>query len=262
MLQVSAPAPGRMPGVLHVETLWERQAFQRASSADSVFREERTRAGLSLSDWQTAWLRWKGGGGIERIGSTTYAGVDLGAITRSLDDRVAAFLDGHWYASREGRSFARGELAVALRSTPRRDVPAVNAVAGIFMAGADTPLALWPSASSDSERQARLRAHTLHDDGVVAGEAFGRWLLFASGEYVHPISTPLGLIGIAGFADMAQARHRLDSLTPSRLLVDVGMGIRFPTSRSGDIVALDVGYGLRDGRVRVSAGYVKPWGRQ
>jgi hypothetical protein len=262
MLQFQTPAPWKLPGILHLETSLESQAYQTSSVPGGVLRQQRFRTSAALSDWLTGWLRWKGGAAVDRIASATYVGMDGSLTTRSFNDHVSLNLDGHLYSSGTADPFANGELTISMRSTTTPDVPTVTALAGIAVASTKAPLAVWPGASTGSSRIAQIRAHELLRDGIVAGDVFGRQLVFASAEYVHPMPTRVGLVGIAGFVDAAQATSRLDSPNPSPFHVDIGGGLRFNTSRAGNMVRLDVGYGLRDGHVRVSAGYVQPWGKR
>jgi hypothetical protein len=260
LLRLDVPAPGGLPGVLHVNTLWERQTYLNPASA-AIFEETRVRATAGLADWLTGWLRWEGAGGVDYIASTTYAVLGGSLNLRGLNDRLAFVVGGgRWLAAGDGESFSSVEAVLMARSTSRIDRPVVRVLAGISAVGDVAPLAVWPGASSGQGRGPLLRAHALHEDGIVTGEGLGRRLFFGNAEYVYPIATPLGFVGVAGFVDVVRAGRRLDS-TASLVHVDLGTGVRINTSRSGkQQVRLDVGYGLRDRRWKVSAGYVVPWG--
>jgi outer membrane translocation and assembly module TamA len=95
---------------------------------------------------------------------------------------------------------------------------------------------------------------------VIVGEVFGRELVFGTLEYEHPLSTRFGAVGVAGFVDAARAARRLVPGS-SPFHVDVGGGVRFSASGTGT-VRLDLGYGVRDSDIELSAGYVVPWGRR
>ncbi|MGH7353122.1 MAG: hypothetical protein ACRELS_00905 [Candidatus Rokuibacteriota bacterium] len=120
------------------------------------------------------------------------------------------------------------------------------------------PLAVWPAASTAEGRGAFLRAHPLRTDSIITGEAFGRTLVFSTAEYEHPFNTRLGTVALVGFVDGVRASRRLDA-SASPFHVDVGTGVRLNALGAGAI-RIEVGYGLRDGRVRASAGYVTAWG--
>jgi hypothetical protein len=67
-------------------------------------------------------------------------------------------------------------------------------------------------------------------------------------------------VALAGFVDVSRAwRHPFG--TPIGTQVDVGAGLRIAAPGSDDQLRLDVGYGLRDGATKFSAGYIVPWGR-
>jgi hypothetical protein len=259
VLRLSAPAPGRLPGIIRFETLAERQTYE-SPALGGVFRENRFRTGVALSDWLTSWLRWEGGSAVDHVGSKTYLALEGNLNVRTLGDRLALIMTGgQWYAAAERDSFTSKEFVANFRSTPEVGTPLFTTVAGVASTSAMAPLAIWPAASSGTGRGILLRAHPLQRDGIAVSEVLGRRVWFMSSEYVHPVTTPFGGLGIAGFVDVAQAMKTLNSTT-SPLHVDVGAGVRATVTRSGNKVRLDLGYGLRDGRLRLSAGYVVPWG--
>lgn len=261
MLRLDAPAPGRLPGVVHVEAFLESQTYRYAALGDDVLRQSRQRVGAAFSDWATSWLRWEGGAAFDRIDRIPSVALEGSLNARALDDRFAVILTaGRWSGSPERPSFASGELVATARSTTKRDVPLLTSLVGVARVADGAPLAIWPTTSAGQGRTALLRAHSVRRHGVVSGEAFGRQLVFAGTEYEHPFHTRVGTIGVAGFIDAARASRRLDP-DASPFHVDVGTGIRFNASSSGN-VRLDVAYGVRDGRIKLSAGYGVPWARR
>jgi hypothetical protein len=260
LLRFEAPGPGPVPGVLHVEGFVERQAYRFDSLGAGVFNERRQRVAAGLSDWMTGRLRWSGNAAYDRIGGVSYAAVEGSLNARALDDHVAVIASaGRWTATGHGDSFGKGELVLEARSTRVKDAPVVTTIAGVSIAGAAAPLAIWPAASASLSRGVLLRAHPLRDVGVVTGGMFGRQLMFATTEYEHPFRSKIGTISLAGFVDAARASRRLGSMPPSETQVDVGGGVRIGAFGEGK-VRLDLAYGLRDGRVRASADYVVAWG--
>jgi hypothetical protein len=262
MLRLETPAPGRLPGILRVQTFAERQTYRYSALGDGDFREQRQRIGAELSDWIVSWLRWGGGVAFDRIGSRPYLALEGSLNARALGDRVALILTaGRWSGSGDGTSFTSSEFVATARSTTKPDAPVLSGLAGVATAADGAPLAIWHGASSGEGRNTLLRAHGLRRRSVITGDVFGRRLVFATAEYEYPFHTRVGPVGIAAFLDAARASRRLDPNTSSPLHVDVGTGIRFSTSGTGK-VRLDIGYGLRDGRVELSAGYMVPWGRR
>jgi outer membrane translocation and assembly module TamA len=102
-----------------------------------------------------------------------------------------------------------------------------------------------------------LRAHPLLVDDVISGPAFGRNLLYLTAESTRWLAGPrLVRLGLAAFADAAEASHRLDGDT-SLMHVDAGAGVRLrlPGANSG-MVRADYAVGVRDGQQRFSVGIV------
>jgi hypothetical protein len=259
-LQYSMPAPGVLPGLLSAVASAERQAYDY-STLGGEYLETRYRAGAALADWMTSWLRWEGGAAYDQIAGVPRLAFEGSLNARALGDRLGLIGSaGYWMSGRGDQPFALRELMATARSTSIRDVAVLTAQVGVTDVSESAPLALWPAASSSQARGARLRAHPLRTAGVITGEVFGRRMFFASTEYEHPFHTPVGTIGVAAFVDAAQAWRRLDG-SASVFHVDVGTGLRMTAFGSSSIRA-DIGYGLRDQRVRLSVGYQQPWGRR
>jgi hypothetical protein len=261
MLRLDAPSPGRLPGVVRLQTFVERQSYRYEGLGDDIFRQSRQRVGVSLSDWVTSWLRWEGGTAFDRI-ETSYLALEGSLNARAFDDRFAVILTaGRWLGDGDSPSFSTTELVATMRSTKHDDEPVLTGIVGVARAADSAPLALWPAVSSGDGRNGLLRAHPLRRDSVITDEMFGRHLVFATTEFEYPLQTRVGQVGLATFVDIAQSSRRLVRPLSSPFHVDVGTGIRFSGSGTGK-VRLDIGYGIRDGRVRLSAGYAVPWGRR
>jgi hypothetical protein len=261
-LGILLPSPGALPGVLRLEGAWERQTYAPESAPHLEHTEERQRIGFSLSDWSAGWLRWEAGVFADRFGDRPHVAVEGGLGARLVDDSLALSTGvSHWRPSSSSGAGAFTHLAVttAWRSTVDTALTSWTVRAGGRVTTADAPLAVWPGASSGTGRGVLLRAHPLLRDDVVRAEVFGRHLAFATVERVQPLRrTRYGEIGAAVFLDTARAWHRLDTPAPSRLHADVGAGVRLKI-QDADSLRLDLGIGLRDGRVRLSAGYVTDW---
>ena len=261
MLRLDAPSPGGLPGVIRFQTFVERQTYQYEGLGDNAFRQARQRVGVSISDWATSWLRWEGGTAFDRI-ETNYVALEGSLNARAFDDRFAVIVTaGRWLGGDERPAVWSTELVSTMRSTTRDDVPMLTVTAGVARTSDSAPLALWPAVSSGDGRNGLLRAHPLRRDSVITDEVFGRHLVFGTTEFEYPFQTRVGQVGVAVFVDMAQSSRRLVRTLSSPFHVDVGTGVRFDASGTGK-VRLDFGYGLRDGHVRLSAGYAVPWGRR
>ena len=260
-LGLAIPAPGALPGLARLEATWQRETYRGSTLPGGLLSEERIRVGTGLSDWLASWLRWYGDIGLERINQSTYAGFALGFDSRFSDHVSLRLNGGQWHSAHRSRDvFRTGDLTLMVRSTTKRDVPTITAVGGVARASDSAPLAMWPGAGASHGRGILLRAHALHVNGVTRSEQLGRDIAFGGIEYAHPVSTRFGFVDLATFVDAARVRSRLNSRSSTPLDVDIGTGLRFNISRAGNKVRLDLGYGLRDGRVEVSADYVQPWG--
>jgi hypothetical protein len=258
-LTLEAPAPGPLAGIVGVEALWERQSYE---PTDDPLREERRRVGLSLGDWLTDRVQWMVGGASDDFHGRTFVSFSGHVDTRWFDDRVTGSVAvSYWTPTGGGEPFATSDVQVAWRSTADLLRPGWLAQAGVFAVHSDAPLAVWPVAGSGESRGPLLRGHELHNRGVIVSDVFGQRLAFATAEYRRPVySRKQAAVALAGFVDVSRAwRHPFG--TPIGTQVDVGAGLRIAAPGSDDQLRLDVGYGLRDGATKFSAGYIVPWGR-
>ena len=260
---LAVPELGPLPGVTRFDAFWERQTYGVAGTDVLAFRETRQRAGIGVGDWATNWLAWHAGTAFDRFSERNSIAVNAGVDLRLLDD-VLAILAGTemWTPTDGGSRFTSTDLLATWRSSPE---PAArwHALAGTTIASDEAPRALWPGASAGRGRGILLRAHPLHDDGIVTSEVFGRRIVYASVERQQPVKTmKIATIGVAGFVDAAKVWHRAAGADASPLHVDIGAGLRVNAPRAGGMIRLDVGYGLRDGEVRISAGWIGAWPRR
>jgi hypothetical protein len=264
-LALALPVPGTARGIVRLEGFWERQTYDRHRIDVDRFREERRRVSAEYSDWITGTLELHAGAASDRLAGARYVAIEGGATTRVFRDHLALSLRAeHWMTRRAGaRGFSAYDATADWRSTADVDAPVWNARAGVTSVSDNAPLALWPGAGSSPDRGVLLRARPLVRRQVISGEVFGRRLAFATIERQQVVyRSPYGRLAVAGFADAARAWRRLDDAEPSRLHVDVGAGVRLVRPGEASQVRLDLGVGLRDGGVRLSAGYVSGWGRR
>ncbi len=257
-LQLAAPSPGWLPGVTTADLSWERQTYRAGPGApDPTFAAVRRHAGVSVSDWISGRVQLRAGGAYDRFDTVATASLSGGGEIRLAGDRVAVGASGAiWQPFGGGRHFTAGTISGQWTSRLDTSAPLLSANAGVTVASRDAPLALWPGAGARYGRDVVLRGHLLVEDDVITGEVFGRRLAYATVEYEHPLrDLPFARISAAVFADTARAWHRLGGAPPSILHVDVGGGLRVNAPGIGGRVRLDVGWGLRDGNVVVSAGW-------
>lgn len=262
MLEFGVPAPGPIPGIASVELSWERQAYGALVAGEPHLREERRRAGGTLSDWAFDWLRWEAGGAIDHIADGRYISGAASLSAQVLDDRVFVTAAGErWSATDGGGDFGAGSIAGGWRWTTDRARPNWTALGGASIATTAAPLAVWPGAGTSLTRGALLRAHSLTDGGVHTSEVFGRRVAFVTVEHERPVwSSSYGLATVTVFLDTARAWRRREP-GPSDWHTDIGAGVRFAEAGSNGVMRFDLAYGLRDGAVKISAGYGSAWGR-
>jgi hypothetical protein len=257
---VALPAPGAMPGVVAVDALFEEQTYVSAptTAADALFRERRQRAGVSVSDWVTSDVRWRAGAAIDRIAGRRYLAVEGALDLRLVEDLLAPGVSfGTWRPLGDATPFSVADVSLAWRAN-RSDLPPFSGLVGVTLATDGSPLAVWPAAGTGgSGRGALLRAHPLHEHGVVTSENFARRLMYFTIEHQRPIDIgPSGKTAVVAFLDAGRAWGGLPG-RPRRVNVDIGSGLRFASGTG--TVRLDVAFGLRDQQWAVSAGWVDAW---
>ena len=263
-LEFSTPAPGRLPGVLTVEWLWERQSYQRVAAEDpAVMRLTRRRAAVHLADWKTGWARWQAGIALDRFAAEDTAGLEATLDLRFAGDRLALVTSAGWWASlRGGDRFSAGQFRAVWRSTVDSARPSWSAVTEFNAASRLAPLDLWHGAGTGQGRGGLLRAHPLLQDGVFTGPVFGRVVARVTLEYARPVIRKMGTsLALAGFVDTARAWHRRDAPGSSPLFVDAGVGLRVHAPGQTGTIRVDIAHGLRGGNTTLSAGWGATWPR-
>lgn len=255
---VATPAPGGLSGVATVEGSWEEQTYDLADGGRAT--HGRSRAGFGLADWATSTVRWHAGLALDRFDRRGYANLSAGVDRRMADDRISmlAQLDGWFGRDDRASSFGRATVVLATRSSTD-PVPALTARAGLAVASAGAPLAVWPRAGTGANDLATLRAHPLHGDDIVRGGRLGRHLWFASVEHARPAGWLTSLaLSWAIFADLGVTDHRLAG-DGRRAELDVGSGLRVQVPGLAGTLGLDVAYGVGDGRAQVSVSVRPSW---
>jgi hypothetical protein len=248
---VSHPVGGPLPGILTIGGL----AMEETYALGPISREERRRVDARFDTWVSPHLRaaatvaadrWERGG--------AFAAVGLEARALAFDDRAGLAIDGElWAAGGEPSSFGRAGIEIDWRSAHERRGVVTTARAGGQVASAAAPRTIWPGAGTGTARAPLARGHDLLASGRITGPLFGRALLYGGVETVwwRPVG-PLDLGG-AAFVDVARSSLRAEPRVGLALQVDVGVGLRLGLPGEGTI-RVDLGRGLRDGSVAVSAG--------
>jgi hypothetical protein len=258
-VDLSAPAPAPLAGMVDLQTLWDHQTY----GAGTAVVEDHAQAGFGLSDWIGSRARWHGGLSVDRWNQRQHTGVTGSGELRFAADRLSIGVEGGaWRTNGVDPGFARVDQWVGWRSTAAIDRSVWTMFVEGSTTGADAPLDLWSGAGPGRGRPALLRAHELQHDGVIGGPVFGRTLAHGTIEYQHPLAeVHKTTVRWAAFADTARAWHRVDGGS-SRWLCDVGVGIRWSVPGLGSAVRLDVAHGLVDRAFLISLGWSLPWPRQ
>ncbi len=258
-MDLAAPAPAPLIGVLDLQTSWERQTY----ALGTAFTEDHAQAGFGLADWIGSLARWQGGVSFDRWNQRQHNGLKGIGELRLAGDRLSIGVEGAaWRANGTDPGFGRLDQWVGWRSTAAIG----EAVWTVFVegstTGADAPFDLWSGAGPGRARPALLRAHDLQVERVIGGPTFGRTLAHATVEYQRPLAVVhKTTVRWAAFVDTARAWHRIDG-SASRWLCDVGIGIRWAVPGLGSAVRLDVAHGVVDRAFQISMGWSPPWPRQ
>lgn len=255
---LSVPSPAPLPGISHLELMWDRQSYAVPDAGGNVVvvRDDRHRAVFDLDTWLSAHTRVEGGAGLDRFASHAHLAAH-GAIEEHLaaDHVIARAQVEHWSLG-HGASFWTRDLTLSWRSTTDATRSVIFTMFGDSAASAEAPRALWMGAGTGEGRPILLRAHPLLDHDVIAGPNFGRRVAFNSTEYVHPLKTILNCpISVAAFVDAAQISDGFVAPDGPTWQVDAGGGVRLGMPQAGGAARLDVARGVRDGRMSVSVGW-------
>jgi hypothetical protein len=253
----TTPRLERLPGVWRVDGSWESERYATGDT-QAVFSETRAHGGVSMSDWLSGSLRYGLSAGFDEWngeGRTASLGVVL--EHRSADDRVSVSTAAASYAPVSGgTTFQSANVRAEAKTSTAATGWVLSTGAGALMVTTAAPLGLWPGAGDGHSRPALLRAHPLLDDGAISGPAFGRTLLHASAEVQRWIDRAFPVhVGIAGFADLARATHRLAPATGVPMQMDVGVGLRLKVPAAAGTLRADVARGVRDGATAFTVGW-------
>lgn len=246
-LEFAAPAP--WGGVWGVGGAWERQPFD-----SPVFvTAERTSTRVSWSDWVLPYLQIVARGGsdrwVSRASTLGTAGVGMEFLTTG--GRMQAVVDmDSWFGV---APFSRGRAVIRLASsTAKRGWVALGEGGAGVMGDAASP-DIWFGGDTSTSREVPLRAHRLVVDGFMTTTRIGRTAFYSSVEGQHWWTTRRGNIGAAAFLDLVSVDRRR---IPGRQRdADIGVGLRAGVPGSPGNIRIDIARGLRDGAMRVSAGF-------
>ncbi len=256
----AAPVAGTLRGVWSVNTAWERQTY--AQRPELPARVEDRRGGvMSLRNWLMPALGYEVRAGVDvwnRANRTLTAGATL--ETRLFNDRVSVIATyDRWQSVNGGVDFAAASTIATFQSSTRTEGLVATARVRVERASTLAPLALWSGAGEGRARPAVLRAHLLLRDGIVDGPIFGRTSASTNLELQRWFTVPYASLALAGFTDIAAARHRLDAAPGRAVHADVGGGARVRIPGRPGTFRLDYARGLADNSNRIATGWNIDW---
>ncbi len=255
-MEFAAPVVGGLGGVSRAGVSWEQQTYWQRPD---VYREERLRGSFTTANWLTPDLRYEITGALDSWDRSRRTASVGGVLERRLvDDRLTLEARGETFGTlTDGRPFSAGSLTAIYR-TSRDDRGLVHFVdAGVDVASAHAPRALWSGAGDGHARMHLLRAHPLLVDEAIGGAVFGRRVWHVTTESRRWLEQPaLIRLGIAGFVDAAGSSRgsNVDGTMTSQ--VDAGAGLRIRLPGIGGLIRADYARGIRDGRNHFSVGIV------
>ncbi|MEO5761748.1 MAG: cysteine peptidase family C39 domain-containing protein [Vicinamibacteria bacterium] len=261
---LALPEFARLPGIVTLSGLWDRQTYRAERVIDApVTIETRRRGAIDWADWVTPSIRLGGGTGLDLFdGGRHFAFLRAMTELRLARDHAAFLVDGtRWVALKDRPGFTEFGGTLALRSHIAPQKLTISGRLDGRRASYAAPLALWPGAGEGPGRPWLLRAPRLVDDGYLAGEAFGRGLLHGTIEAeVQVMDRSVIRVGIAAFTDWAKPWDTVTTSGAAPSVFAVGVGVRLrgigKTVIRGDLA-------IRPGRggVVVSGGVTPVWPR-
>jgi hypothetical protein len=261
--RVYFPADLAVPGVIGVESSWERFRFALDSGSAAPVEESRRVAGLGFGGWATAWMRPSAAVRLERWSEgRRYLAVSAGAELRAAGDRFALSVTGeHALALAAHPAHSRGGARAMWASSSGLGRAAWSARLGYDWAGAGAPLGAWPVTGGNLVWAIPLRAGALSPAGVVTGKSVGRGIFHAGLSGDHPVHRVGPLILAAGlFLDGARVNGAADG-SEDRFHLDGGAGLRIGLAEGQlGVLRLDFARGLLEaGRSAMTVGVHQSW---
>jgi len=258
-----------LPGILHIESFWERQAYRTLShstpktfSQEVIIREEHRRTAIHIRDWATADFFWDAALAFDSWQDRgNYLGIANFFETRFASDRLALRGVGELGIPLERDSYyLSGMIGASWRSNPESKKIRWLARLGFSAVNMTAPLGLWPIAGNGHTRGTLLRAHPMFESGVINNKVFGRKLAYGGIEIERWFSLfNFTQFSFGPFIDVARAWTPFTSELRMSTEVDIGSSSRLLLPGKENSLRIDLARSLRGGEVMLSATFELRW---
>lgn len=270
LLVSEIPSALGLPGILHVESLWERQAYRtvlysttNASKQEAIIREEHRRTAIHIRDWATADFFWDAAFAFNNWqGKGNYLGLANFFEARFVDDRIAL----RWVSElgiplEQAPYYLSGMIGASWRSNLEFKKARLLARLGFSAVSNTAPLGLWPTrAGNGYARGILLRAHPLFESDAINYKVLERKLAYGGIE-IEQWFSPFSFVqfSFGPFIDIASGWNPLTGALRMSTEVDVGSSSRFRLPGKENSLRIDFARNLRGGKVMFSATFESRW---
>jgi hypothetical protein len=258
--------PGRLgiPGVVSLESSWDRYHFGGALAAPTGTSARRRATSLDFLGWVDPNVQARLGVRKEEwTAEGSFLSFSLENRLFQLEDRAIVTIGGA-YAVPFGEARAYRQALSRLDWTSARLPTRTrwSARIGATWASATTPRGLWAVAGGDAGRAIPLRARQYAPDGLLPAARTGQSVVHAGLAGDQTVAT-IGLVnlGVGIFLDGADVRHAAGGSARHRQYLDGGIGLLISAAGASQrSLRLDLARGLQPvAGWRLSVGLDQPW---
>ncbi len=263
VFRLDMPADLGFPGVVRLESGWERFRFTLDRANLTTHEETRRSTVVGFGGWVAAGVRPSAALRLDRWSADrSYLAISLGAELHARGDRLTLTATSERAVALNSHpSYTRAAAGGSWASGLGLGRPAWSARLGADWASPDAPLGTWPIAGSNLAWAIPLRAHPAASGGLLAGRNAGRAIIHGGIAGDHPVSRLGPLVVAAGlFLDGAEVIGPADQTVGDRFYLDGGAGLRFGLADGQlGVLRIDLATGLTDRRSALSIGVQRRW---